>query len=83
MIGINGNPIIFTGNSNPKLSIDICKYLNQSIGKADVFKFNNDNTFVKILENVRQKDVFIVQSTSTPVNDHIMEMLIMILNLTY
>ncbi|MBI20688.1 MAG: ribose-phosphate pyrophosphokinase [Chloroflexi bacterium] len=78
MIGVNGNPIIFTGNSNPKLSIDICEYLNQSIGKADVFKFNNDNTFVKILENVRQKDVFIVQSTSTPVNDHIMEMLIMI-----
>ena len=39
MIGVNGNPIIFTGNSNPKLSIDICEYLNQSIG--------NDNTFVK------------------------------------
>ena len=78
MFGVNGKPIILSGNSNPGLALKICEYLGQEIGKAEVFKFNNDNTFVKILENVRQKDVFIVQSTSTPVNDHIMEMLIMI-----
>jgi ribose-phosphate pyrophosphokinase len=78
MFGVNGKPIILSGNSNPDLALKICEYLGQEIGKAEVFKFNNDNTFVKILENVRQKDVFIVQSTSTPVNDHIMEMLIMI-----
>ena len=78
MFGVNGNPIILSGNSNTGLSLKICEYLGQEIGKAEVFKFNNDNTFVKILENVRQKDVFVVQSTSAPVNDHIMEMLIMI-----
>ena len=57
---------------------DICSYLNQSVGQVEVFKFSNDNTFVRILENVRQKDVFILQSTIEPVNDHIMELLIMI-----
>ena len=57
---------------------DICAYLNQSVGQVEVFKFSNDNTFVRILENVRQKDVFILQSTIEPVNDHIMELLIMI-----
>ena len=78
MLGTNGNPVIFAGNSHPQLVRDICDYLGQDIGQVDVFKFSNDNTFVKILENVRQKDVFILQSTVEPVNDHIMEMLIMI-----
>ena len=78
MLGTNGNPVIFAGNSHPQLVEDICAYLNQSVGKVEVFKFSNDNTFVRILENVRQKDVFILQSTIEPVNDHIMELLIMI-----
>ena len=78
MLGTNGNPVIFAGNSHPQLVRDICKYLDQDIGQIEVFKFSNDNTFVRILENVRQKDVFILQSTVEPVNDHIMEMLIMI-----
>ncbi len=78
MLGTNGNPVIFAGNSHPQLVRDICDYLGQDIGQVEVFKFSNDNTFVKILENVRQKDVFILQSTVEPVNDHIMEMLIMI-----
>ena len=78
MLGTNGNPVIFAGNSHPQLVRDICHYLGQDIGQVEVFKFSNDNTFVKILENVRQKDVFILQSTVEPVNDHIMEMLIMI-----
>ena len=78
MLGTNGNPVIFAGNSHPQLVRDICDYLGQDIGQVEVIKFSNDNTFVKILENVRQKDVFILQSTIEPVNDHIMEMLIMI-----
>jgi ribose-phosphate pyrophosphokinase len=78
MLGTNGNPVIFAGNSHPQLVRDICKYLDQDMGQIEVFKFGNDNTFVRILENVRQKDVFILQSTVEPVNDHIMEMLIMI-----
>ncbi|MCZ6538372.1 MAG: ribose-phosphate pyrophosphokinase [Chloroflexi bacterium] len=78
MIGTNGDPVIFAGNSHPQLVRDICTYLDQDVGQIEVFKFSNDNTFVRILENVRQKDVFILQSTVEPVNDHIMEMLIMI-----
>jgi len=78
MLGTNGNPVIFSGNSHPKLVADICEYLGQDVGQVEVIKFSNDNTFVRILENVRQKDVFILQSTVEPVNDHIMELLIMI-----
>ncbi|MCO5219622.1 MAG: ribose-phosphate pyrophosphokinase [Thermomicrobiales bacterium] len=69
---------VFSGNSNPRLVEDICAYLNIPVGKAEVFKFSNDNTFVRIGNSVRQDDVFVVQSFSTPVNDSIMELLIMI-----
>ena len=48
------------------------------MGKCDVFKFSNDNTFVSFKENIRERDVFLVQSFSAPVNDHIMELLVMI-----
>ncbi len=73
---------IFGGNSNPQLVEQICDYLGLRQGRAEVFKFSNDNTFVRIGESVRQHDVFVVQSFSTPVNDSIMEMLIMIDTLT-
>ena len=69
---------VFTGNAHPQLAQDICSYLGIQLGNIDVFKFKNDNTFVKILENVRERDVFIVQPFSEPVNDHIMELLIML-----
>ena len=69
---------IFSGNSHPKLSHDICKYLNIELGKCDVFKFSNDNTFVSFKENIREKDVFLVQTFCSPVNDNIMELLVMI-----
>jgi ribose-phosphate pyrophosphokinase len=69
---------VFSGNANPGLAQDVCDYLNIPIGKAEVFKFSNDNTFVRILENIRQRDVFIIQSTCTPVNDNLMELLILI-----
>ena len=79
MYGKNGtrDPIIFSGNAHPKLANDVCEYLRMSSGKIEVFKFVNDNTFVRILENVRERDVFIIQPTVPPVNDNIMELLIM------
>ena len=69
---------VFSGSSNPGLAASVCEYLGIPNGKIDVFKFTNDNTFVKIQENVRQRDVYLMQSFSLPVNDHVMEMLIMI-----
>ena len=69
---------VFSGNAHPQLAQSVCEYLNIPIGKAEVFKFTNDNTFVRILENIRQRDVFIIQPTCAPVNDNLMELLIMI-----
>ena len=69
---------VFTGNAHPQLAQDICSYLGIQLGQIEVFKFKNDNTFVRILENVRERDVFIVQPFSEPVNDHIMEFMIML-----
>ncbi len=69
---------VFAGNAHPQLVRDICSYLEIELGAIDVFKFKNDNTFVKILENVRERDVFIVQPFSYPVNDSIMELMIML-----
>ncbi len=69
---------VFSGNSNIELTQEICKYVGIPMGRADVFKFANDNTFVRINESVRENDVFLVQSFSDPVNDSIMEMLIML-----
>lgn len=69
---------IYTGNANRDLAEKICRYLGSDLGDAQVFEFANENIFVKIMENVREKDVFIVQPTSSPVNTSIMELLIMI-----
>lgn len=69
---------VFTGNAHPDLAQSICAYLNVPLGACEVFKFSNDNTFVKIMENIRQQDVFLVQPLAYPVNDNIMELLIMI-----
>ena len=69
---------IYTGNANRDLAEKICRYLGSELGDAEVFEFANENIFVKIMENVREKDVFIVQPTSSPVNKSIMELLIMI-----
>ncbi len=77
------NPIldelkVFTGNGHPALAQSVCDYLKIPLGKAEVFKFANDNSFARIHENIRQRDVFIVQPTCFPVNDNLMELLIMI-----
>ena len=69
---------VFSGNSNKLLASNVADYLDIPLGNIDAFKFSNDNTFVRIKENIRQRDVFLLQSFSTPVNDHVMEMLIMI-----
>ncbi len=69
---------IFTGNGHPALAKSVCDYLEIPLGQAEVFKFANDNSFARIKENIRQRDVFIVQPTCFPVNDNLMELLIMI-----
>jgi ribose-phosphate pyrophosphokinase len=69
---------IFTGNANRPLAAEICQHLGIHDGEAEVFQFTNENIFVKINENVRGHDVFIVQSFSTPVNTSIFELLIML-----
>ncbi len=69
---------LVSGNSNIKLSKDIAKYLGVDLLKATIKKFPDKEIFVEIQENVRGEDVFVVQSTSYPANDHLMELLITI-----
>jgi ribose-phosphate pyrophosphokinase len=69
---------LFTGNSNRLLAQHITKYLQIPLGKANVRRFADQEVFVEILENVRGEDCFVLQSTSYPANDHLMELLIMI-----
>ena len=69
---------VFTGNSNPELAHDICAQLYQSLGNATVSQFADGECSISVFEPVRGKDVFIVQSTCGPVNDNLMELLIMI-----
>jgi ribose-phosphate pyrophosphokinase len=69
---------LFSGNSNPQLAGRICEYLNIPMGLANVRRFADQEIFLEILENVRGEDVFVLQSTSFPANDHMMELLIMI-----
>jgi ribose-phosphate pyrophosphokinase len=69
---------IFAGNSNRLLAESVCEYLNLSIGRASVRRFADQEIFVEIQENVRGQDIFVIQSTSYPANDHLMELLIMI-----
>ena len=69
---------IFTGNANRHLAVAICRELRIPLGDADVFQFSNENIFVKINENVRGRDVFVIQPFGPPVNRSIMELLIII-----
>ena len=69
---------VFAGNSNRHLAEAICNYLNVHLGRASVRRFADQEIFVEIQENVRGEDVFLVQPTSFPTNDHLMELLIMI-----
>ncbi|PWL17085.1 phosphoribosylpyrophosphate synthetase [Falsochrobactrum shanghaiense] len=69
---------LFAGNSNRVLAESVAQYLNIPLGKATVRRFADQEIFVEIQENVRGEDVFVLQSTSYPANDHLMELLIMI-----
>ncbi|MFH1784477.1 MAG: ribose-phosphate pyrophosphokinase [bacterium] len=69
---------IFAGNANQKLAMDICKYLKVQLGNAEVGRFSDGEIDLKIKDNVRGADVFVIQPTCPPVNDNIMELLIMI-----
>ncbi len=69
---------MFTGNANPQLAQDVVKYLDTSLGKAVVGRFSDGEVMVEIMENIRGRDVFIVQSTCAPTNDNLMELCVMI-----
>jgi ribose-phosphate pyrophosphokinase len=74
----NNQMMVFAGNGTPQLAQSIGEYLNIPLGKAMVDQFSDGEVQVEILENVRGKDVFIVQSTCHPTNDNLMELLIMV-----
>src|SRR5512146_2860696 len=70
--------MVFTGNANPRLAQDVAKHLGLSIGRAIVSKFSDGEVMVELFENVRGKDVFVLQSTCQPTNDNLMELMIMV-----
>ncbi len=74
---------IFSGSSHPDLAKAICEYNEIPLGASEIIKFSNENIMVRLLENVRGSDVFVVQTSCPPVNEGIMEMLIMIDALRY
>ena len=78
MIPHGKNIKLFAANSNPKLAAEIAEHLHLRMGESKVGLFSDGEIFVNIGETVRGSDVFVVQSTSSPVNDNLMEMLIMI-----
>lgn len=69
---------VFTGNAHPALAQGICEYLDIPLGQAEVFEFTNENIFVRIMENVRERDVYVIQPLSSPVNKSLMELLIIL-----
>lgn len=69
---------VFSGNAHPALAQAVCEYLGIPLGKAEVFEFSNENIFVRVLENVRQRDVFVIQPICSPVNKSLVELLIML-----
>jgi len=74
----DGQMMVFTGNANPQLAQAVVSHLNLSLGKAVVGEFSDGETQVEIMENVRGRDVFVIQPTCAPTNNHLMELLVMI-----
>ncbi len=74
----NDNLMVFTGNANPKLAEDVARHLNIRLGRATVGRFSDGEVMVELLENVRGKDVFVLQSTCAPTNDSLMEVMVMV-----
>ncbi len=73
----SANLMVFTGTANPKLASEVAAHLNISVGRATVGRFSDGEVMVEILENVRGRDCFILQSTCAPTNDHLMEVMVM------
>jgi ribose-phosphate pyrophosphokinase len=69
---------VFTGNGHPELAREVVEYLGIPLGRNEVFQFSNENIFVRILENVRERDTFVIQPFCRPVNTNLVELLIMI-----
>ena len=69
---------VFTGNANPQLAHDIARHLQMPLGRASVARFSDGEVSVELMENVRGRDVFVVQPTCPPANDHLMELLVMV-----
>src|SRR5215471_8532729 len=69
---------VFAGNSNRPLVAEVCQVLDVSLGRAEVRRFSDGEVMIEIADNVRGGDVFVIQSTCTPVNDHLMELLLML-----
>ncbi len=69
---------VFSGTAHPSLAGNVCNYLGIPLGGAELFEFSNQNIFVRILENVRQRDVFVIQPICCPVNKSLVELLIML-----
>ena len=69
---------VFSGTAHPALAVSVCDYLRMPLGQAEVFEFSNENIFVRILENVRERDVFVIQPICSPVSKSLVELLIML-----
>ena len=74
----HGSLMVFTGNANPKLGADVTRRLGISLGTATVGRFSDGEVNVELLENVRGKDVFVLQPTCSPTNDNLMELLVLV-----
>ncbi|WP_455217106.1 ribose-phosphate diphosphokinase, partial [Kaarinaea lacus] len=72
------NMMVFAGNANPQLAQEIASRLTMPLGKALVGKFSDGEVMVEVMENVRGKDIFLLQPTCAPTNDNLMELLVMI-----
>ncbi|MCW5624914.1 MAG: ribose-phosphate pyrophosphokinase [Burkholderiales bacterium] len=70
--------MVFTGNANPRLAEEVCKHLHIDLGRAAVGRFSDGEVMVELLDNVRGRDVFVLQSTCAPTNDTLMEVLLMV-----
>ena len=75
---VHGNLMVFSGNANPALAAAVARFLQIPLGRAEVSSFSDGEVFVEILENVRGRDVFVLQPTCAPTNDNLMELLTMI-----
>jgi len=75
---VHDNLMVFSGNANPKLALSVVQHLNMPLGRAQVSRFSDGEVMVEINENVRGRDVFVLQSTCQPTNDNLMELMIMV-----